>query len=185
MIETGNAYCILTNEGRMAVVNLVIPSSLNYQDDQGNFSLPLQVTVYSRIVTELFVPAPTQTVGPSPTATNRYSERNISDPDQIKMLDESIQAFIDAIAIGDKEAIANMVIYPIYFRDPTTWELIKINNQTEFISIYDKIFPDDYVAEISIATIENNVHSYPGIIAFELKFGEIDFADDGKIKYLY
>lgn len=185
MIDSGNAYCILTNEGRMAVVNMVIPSNFNYSDDQGNLNMLLVVTVYNRIVTELFVPAPTATTGPSPTPTNRYSERNISDPDQIKKLDDAIQAFIDAISIGDKAAIANMVNYPIYVRLTDTLEVIQINTPSDFVIYFDKIIPEIRVLEIAKTTIESNVHSYPGAILLEYKDGAIAFSDNGLIEDIY
>lgn len=182
MIETGKEYCILTNEGRMAIVNMV--SDSNSIDDQGNLNIKLVVTVYKRIVSELFIPAPTQTTGPSPTPTNRYSERGISDPNQIQMLNDSIQAFIDAIAIGDKSAIANMLVFPIYVRIPASREIIQINTQKDFITNFEKIFPNDFSYEFSNTTIENNVRSYPGRIVLECKAGVIGFTDGGKIKDL-
>ena len=175
MIDTGNAYCFLTNEGRMAVINMIPNSQL--QDNQGNIIVPMVVTVYSNTVNVLFIPSPTQTTGPS--------NRGITDITKINMLDESIQAFINAIANRDKSFIANMVLYPIYIKLTATGELIELKSQADFLSNFDRIFTEVYLSEISKATLENNVHSYPGIISLECKSIEIDFTDDGKIKYIY
>jgi hypothetical protein len=178
LLSSGNAYCVLTNEGRMAVINMDVDTPRS--DDQGNINLHLNITVYKRIVSELFTPAPTETLGPSPTPTNRYSERGIT-TEQVPNLNGSIQAFINAIGIGDKEAISKMLVYPINIQRADIDKLFIVNNQADFLENYDKMFPADYIPDFANATIENNVFSYPGAITLECVSGVIYFTDDGKI----
>jgi hypothetical protein len=178
MALSGNAYCFVTNEGRMAVINILPDSKIS--DAKGKMNFSMIVTVAHRIETDLFIPAPTKTVGPTPTPTNRYSARGITD-EQAKILDESIQSFITAFKNGDKDTISKMLIYPMTIRITGTWELVKINDQEDFILNYDKIFPEEFSSEFANATIENNVFSFAGTITLECNEGVIGFSDSGKI----
>jgi len=178
MIDTGDPYCMITNEGHLAVMNMLIKSK--FTDDEGNLILPFKVTVYSKLEEDLFIPPPTQTPGPSPTPTNRYSNRGLSDH-EAKVLDNLIQAFINAISMDDKKSISKMIRYPLEIRLIYSGEIVYLKGQEDFIANYEKIFPNEYLVAFKNATIENNVYSHVGRITLETEGGVIGFSDEGEI----
>jgi hypothetical protein len=151
-ITSGESYCILTNEGHMAVVNLLQDSTK--PNDEYNINLILVVSVYKQIVSKAYTPIPTETPGPTPTA-NRYSGLNLSD-DQLRTLENSIQNFITNVTKKDKYAVSEMINYPLYLSRKDE-ETILLNNQNEFLQIYDGLFSDQVISELSQSTLDDNV----------------------------
>ncbi|MEA5079639.1 MAG: hypothetical protein VB013_13790 [Anaerolineaceae bacterium] len=177
---TGKVYCILTNKGHMATVSMT--DDTQYPDSQGNVTIVLKITVYSKTEDELFIPAPSPTPGPSPTPTTRYSNRGIGN-DQAKYLDESIQKFIDAMSSTDKLALSDMIDYPFEIRlIYNHLEIVHLENSNDFLKNFDKIFPEKCIKQFAGTTLINNVSSYPGAIILELNGDEIRFTDEGKIQ---
>jgi hypothetical protein len=175
-LGSGKPYCILTNEGRMAIIYMFVDST--HQNDQGYLDLTLNVTVYSKIFTELLTPTPTQRSGFVPTYTNRYAARGLTD-DQAKSLDNSIKTFIDAIACGDKNTISQMIDYPV---DAIFMNYdIPSRDKEEFLINYENIFNPEITSEIALASVKNNVQVSPERIILKTINTEVHFSDDGKI----
>jgi hypothetical protein len=175
-LGTSKPYCVLTNEGHMAVVYFVQNSDL--PNDQGVINFSLVVTVYQKKVLSIFTPAPTITPGPSPTPTNKYSVNGLSDEQAIE-LDNKVQEFINAAATRDKDSILDMLTYPLIVRIGL-YDDYTIYNSQDFLAIYDQTFTDQFFAAVSKATV-NDVQS--GSLGLYINNGHevIYFTKDGKI----
>jgi len=176
-LGSGKPYCILTNEGRMAIVKYVKNSDI--VNDEGVVDFSILITVYQKKVDDIFTPAPTETPGPSPTPTNRYSGNNLSN-DQADILDGKIQDFINAVTSRDQNSILQMASYPLVVRIGTD-EIFTLESSNEFIAIYDKLMTDQFVEEISKATIDENVVGKG--LCLDINNGKIQiyFTKEGKI----
>lgn len=177
-LGSGKPYCILTNEGRMAIIYLVKDSIEPYS--QGNFDLKLDVTVYKKVETRLIKPTLTQQSGSLQTNNNRYAVMGLTD-NQAKIIDYSIQAFIDAIKIEDKNSINKLIDYPVdaIYSDNVD---LPIFNQEYFYKHYEIIFPQEYMIELANATLNDNVKVSSERITLETNNYEIEFSKDGKIR---
>ena len=176
-LGTSKPYCVLTNEGHMAVIYFVRDSDL--PNSQGVINFSLMVTVYQKKVLSIFTPAPTDTPGPSPTPTNKYSVNGLSD-EQANRLDQKIQIFINAVKTSNKDSILKMIAYPVIIR-VRLYNDYTINDEQKFLDIYDQVFTEQFVTEVSKATV-NDVQS--GSISIYINHGQeiIYFTKDGKIR---
>jgi hypothetical protein len=176
-LGSGKPFCILTNEGHMAVVYYVHDSDL--PNDQGIIDFTLVVTVYQEKVLSIFTPAPTYTPGPSPTLKSKFTIYGLSDK-QVNELNHNVQAFIDAAAARDQEAIINMAAYPLKVRIGLH-EVYLVNNSQDFFALYDRVFTAEFLTAVSRATLENLQGEYFGLYLDDSK-GIIYFTKDGKIR---
>jgi len=135
---TGNPYCILTNEGRIAIIQYIKNSYI--ANDEGIVSFSILISVYQKKAMDIFTPGPTETPGTSPTPTNKYSSHNLSD-DQATILDGKVQDFITAVARNDEDSILQMISYPIYISMTDNREFTIYSSQ-EFLNLYDEVFTD-------------------------------------------
>lgn len=161
----------------MAVVYYVHDSDL--PNDQGIIDFTLVVTVYQEKVLSIFTPAPTYTPGPSLTPTNKFSINGLSD-EQADKLNHNVQAFIDAAAARDQEAIINMAAYPLKVRIGLH-EVYLVNNSQDFFALYDRVFTAEFLTAVSRATVDG---LEAGALDLFLNNGReiIYFTKDGKIR---
>lgn len=177
LFGSGRDYCVLTNQGRLSIVHL-IQESLHHQVNETT-NLEVVVTTYSQVLPKALNPLPTPTPGPTPTQ-GRFSGQNLTEK-QIEGLNNAAQTFLDAVKAGDKETISNMIDYPLaYCIDPNR-NISYANNKIEFLSIYSKILKEDFVKELSEATIEKNFGPYTNSIALIVKDYAVFFYPDGSI----
>lgn len=176
-VETSKPYCVLTNEGRMAVVYYV--SNSVYPNSEGNVDLSLVVTVYSKKALNIFTPAPTATPGPSATPTNRYSVNDTS-ANQAEQLDKSIESFIQAVANGDKNSVSEMLAFPLKIEIDFN-KVTFIKEPEKFLEIYDQLFTDQVIKEISDETLDNNLRAGSDLIYLRSNHSKIYFTASGKI----
>lgn len=177
-ISTERDYCILTDEGHLSVFRYVATSPV--QDDYDHAVFEFVVTTYRQIVSQSLTPFPSSTPGPTPTP-GRYSGFNLTSNQEVA-LDQAAQSFLDAVALGDIEKVADLVEYPLYVYDKAydyTWVA---NDKTELVSLYDKFFTYDLVKEWSNASVAENMGIHDnGSLSLLTKNCAVFFYPNGKI----
>lgn len=97
-----------------------------------------------------------------------------------KIVDQAAQDFLNAVAAGDREFIAGMIEYPIQVS--VSGSSVNIKNQDEFLFYYEKIFTDDYKAQLAKLRPKHMFAKWSGIMMGQ---GEVWFNAYGKIIALY
>jgi hypothetical protein len=179
-IVTSKPYCVLTNEGRIGIIYAVKDSMM--RNDQGDINLSLVVIVYSKKAVQIFTPAPTITPGPSPTPTGWYSGANLTS-EQGKVLEDQITKFQKALSAKDMETLPDFFDFPFSITK-NDGDLIQIYSKEDFYSIFDELFPDSFITEISQASIGNNFMSSRSGIYINLNDARIWFGTNGKINFI-
>jgi len=176
-LRTGNSYCFITNEGHIAILNLLNDSVK--QNEQGDLDISIQVTVYKKIPQQLITPTPTALVRDWSLFPERYYGLFITD-EQAELLDRSIQNFLDALSRKDKEGVSEFFDYPFEARSYKDGSIIFCNSSDEIIANFDRIFDSVIISEAANATLENNVYSDDGYVILAIKNYEIRFSTDTK-----
>jgi hypothetical protein len=177
---SGRDYCVLTSEGHLSIIRLDPDSRYLLSKDYQNTYLEVVVTTYSRVVTQALTPYPTETPGPTP-APGRYAGFNLT-PKQKAGLDKAAQAFLDAVATGDRKAVAGMMDYPLYYETGNEEYPAYAKDQDEFLSVYGEIFSPDVVKEFKNATLAQNMGLHTnGVISLLVPDCLVVFYADGKI----
>lgn len=172
-INRGGDFCILTNEGHMAVVHSVMDTLYRQ-----NFTIV--ITVYKQVLVTIYTPVATFTPGPTPT----YNKYPGFSREQSETVDKSVQLFIENVIKNDKEAIAAQLYFPLMVTPPTETMSQDLHSKSEFYSFYEKLFTEDFREEISEAGIQDI--STNGItFRLSLKHGFISFDVFGKIREIY
>lgn len=179
-IVTSKPFCVLTNEGHMGVIYAVKDSMI--PNENASYNLSLVVTVYSKKALQIFTPAPTITPGPSPTPTGWYSGANLTS-EQGKALEDQIIEFQNALAARDVETLSNFIDYPLSVNISGS-DLTQVNNQADFYSNFDELFPKSLVEEISQANISNSIMSSQSGVYISVNDARIWFGADGKIDFI-
>jgi hypothetical protein len=181
-VVTGYPYCVLTNEGHVAVVYLDTDSYM--EPINGETFASLIVSVYKqKITTPIINTTPTEMpyYTPTLTPTNALTPLTPSEAslygsgfwlsgDQLVILDTAIHNFQKWVGTGKKESVASMIVFPFgYFHDG---HYQKVNNKEEFLANYDQIFPDWYAAGFANVSLEEGLFiSWRGIALFPGKGG--------------
>jgi hypothetical protein len=112
---------------------------------------------------------------------NRYAAAGVEDP---KAFEKKVQKFKNAVIVGDRNAVAGMIAYPLTVRDAS--ELVsadskthRICNSKDFLKNYDSIFSKRYVEAIKESIPHNMFARYDGIALGEI--GEVWFNAAGKV----
>lgn len=174
---TGKPYCVLTNEGHMAIVRFAMKPV--YSGEKEGASISLVVTVYQKVPVNIYTPPPTITPGPSPTPTNIFSDNGLSDA-QAEELTLKIQSFITAVSNRDKETILSMLSYPLIVRIGL-YENYTFTSNQEFLTVYDRVFTDEFITEISKSTI-NDLKSGSFCLCLSRNKVNIFFTTDGDVR---
>jgi hypothetical protein len=111
-----------------------------------------------------------------PYSHNEYSNAAARDDESIN---QAAQSFLQAVADGDKEGVADLL------EKPMTVNLsdisIEIENQQDFLNIYDRIFTDDFKKLLSTAMPKHMFSRWSGIMLLD---GQVWFNGEGKITSL-
>lgn len=177
-MSSGRDYCVLTDEGRLSIIRFVQDTDI--ESDWKKVKMELVVTTYTQIIPRVFTPLPTSTPGSSPTP-GRYSGMNLTQKQQIT-LDKNVQKFLDAVIIYDKNAVADLIEYPIALSYEDYYYPFYAKNEEEFLAAYDGIFTQDIVNEFKSASLDENM-KISFINSFSLKVEDcaIFFSPNGKI----
>ncbi|MPN02496.1 hypothetical protein SDC9_149712 [bioreactor metagenome] len=165
MFVSGDSYCVLTNEGRIAIVSFV-KDSINFNDD-GTLDISIKVSTYKPQYLSLLdataetTPTLTRTLYMTPTlcvnnwqseVEARYDSTGIS-ACLAREIENTMHAFVTAVKNGDKEAITTLVEYPVLManNENDVWA----SNKEEFLAGYNLIFTPEIVARLSRAKMDD------------------------------
>lgn len=162
---SGRPYCVLTNEGRIAVVNFVKDSIVFNVD--GTIDVSVKVTTYNQqnltLLEATVENTPTLTKTPFMTPTpcvnswdselkERYAATGVS-ACQARGIDNTIHTFITALSTGNKQSIALLLKYPAMISNDHN--SLTVSNKDEFMLGYDQIFTKEIVAKLSREKIDD------------------------------
>jgi hypothetical protein len=183
LLQSGRDYCVLTNEGRLSIIRFDQEFKDKLVDGSYYTQIEAVVTTYRQVVLQPMSSFQTNTPGPTPTPSN-YQGMNLTN-EQMIHLDQSARKLIDAISAGDKETVAKMIDYPIHIYIDSSGFGTTVNNEDEFITIYDKIFTPLIIEEFSNANVSDNTSIYylnPALIVPDCS---VFFYPDGRIKSIW
>ena len=177
-MSSGRDFCVLTDEGRLTIIRFV--QDTNIETDWGKVKMELVVTTYKQKVPQVLTPLPTLTPGPSPTPS-RYSGMNLTLKQQAT-LDKNAQAFLDAVIVNDKNAVADLIEYPIALYYEDYYYPSYANTKEEFLTSYDGIFTHAVVDEFKNASLDENMEiSFINSFSLKVEDCAIFFSPNGKI----
>lgn len=169
-INWGGDFCILTNEGHMAVVHSVMDTLYRQ-----NFTIV--ITVYKQVLETIYIPVATFTPGPTPT----YNKYPGFSSEQSETVDKSVQLFIENVKKNDKGAIAAKLSFPLKVRPPTETTSQYLNSKSEFYYFYEILFTEEFRKEISEAGIQD-VSTNGITFRLSVKHGFVGFDVFGNIR---
>ncbi len=172
-INWGGDFCILTNEGHMAVVHSVLDTLYRQ-----NFTIV--ITVYKQVLETIYTPVATFTPGPTPT----YNKYPGFSSEQSETVDKSVKLFIENVIKNDKGAIAAQLYFPLMVTPPTETMSQCLNSKSEFYYFYEKLFTEEFRKEISEAGIQD-VSTNGITFRLSVKHGFIVFDVFGNIREIY
>lgn len=103
----------------------------------------------------------------------RYAAAGVEDD---SVIEQSAQAFWQAVKSGDKMEVSKLISYPIYVN--FSGKRHEIKDENEFLKNYDKVFTKAFKKKIEQGVPHNMFVKYCGVM---LGNGEIWFGSDGKI----
>jgi hypothetical protein len=179
-ISTGRDTCVLTKDGHLSIIRLDADTMYLTSEDMDFLKPEVVVTTYRKIVSQALTPFPTETPGPTPVP-DRYAGMNLTKK-QKAGLDKAAQAFLDAVAAGDRKLVASLMDYPLYYDTGNEEYSANAKDQDEFLSVYGEIFTPDLVKEFKNATLAQNMGIHAnGAISLLVPDCLVVFYADGKI----
>jgi len=173
----GRDYCIITNEGRLAIFHVAYNSYTACRQLLCN--IQFVVTTFKKPIPQAFQPTPTITSGPSPTP-GYFDGANLTDYQQ-KIIVKAAQEFLDAVKEDDREKVSELLEYPFAYEIQMNPYYRHVKDKDEFFSVYGWIFSSGFRRELADATLEKNL----GISAFSISIhvdgGDVYFRPNGKI----
>ncbi|GAA0178332.1 hypothetical protein SH2C18_14040 [Clostridium sediminicola] len=100
---------------------------------------------------------------------NRYEVAGINDPIEFQKVFNTVK---ELVSNGDKERVAEYILYPLNVYASADKPTLKIENKEEFIKNYDKIFNEQVKTALANQKVEETFVNYQGVM---VKNGEIWF----------
>jgi len=179
-ILSGRDYCILTSEGHLAILHFEPTSRYLYSADSKYLMPEVVVTSYKQIISQALIPYPTDTPGPTPVP-GRYAGMNLTHSQQ-RGLDKAAQTFLDTVNSGNRESVADLMLYPLSISVSTEYYYLTAKDQKDFLSVYGEVFTPEVIQEFKNASVIQNmgVH-FGGSILLVVPHCAVFYYPDGNI----
>ncbi|MEA5078614.1 MAG: hypothetical protein VB013_08595 [Anaerolineaceae bacterium] len=176
----GRDYCVITNEGRLAIFHVAYDSYRACQEWDCN--IQFVVTTFKKPIPQAFQPSPTITPGPSPTP-GYFDGFNLTDYQQ-KIIVKAAQEFLDAVKADDREKVSELLEYPFSYDIQMKLYPLEAENKEELFKVYGWVFSPGLRNELATATVENNLEIFYSSIAIVVDDCEIFIRPNGKIYHI-
>jgi hypothetical protein len=173
----GRDYCVITNEGRLAIFHVAYDSYTACREL--NCNIQFVVTTFKKPIPQAFQPTPTITPGPSPTP-GYFEGANLTDYQQ-KIIVQAAQEFLDAVKADDREKVSELLEYPFSYEIQMNPYYRHAKDEDQFFSVYGWIFSPGFQKELADATVEKNLGLSGFSVRIHVDGGDVYFRPNGKI----